>query len=232
LVSATWAVTANHCLDAGFTQARFGSLDNSNGGELVEIAETVPGPNGSDIALVRLASPVGGAPVTIASASPAPGAGITLLGWGQTVSERGDGPPSAVLKELDTTVVEDSACSEQGNTIDGPTELCIQSSPDQTACFGDSGGPAIFNGALIGAASRGSENCGDANAVYVDVTAFASWVQEKIGGTGPTDPPVTSSPAGSPGQTDAPGQTYSPGPTGSGFPERGAWPEDWQRPRW
>jgi hypothetical protein len=223
LVSATWAVTAKHCTEVDLAQARFGSLDYGSGGELVEISDAVTDPNGSDVALIQLSTAVTGTPVTIASSSPEPGTGITLLGWGQTAPEPGGSGPSSSLKQLSTEVVDDSKCS--GGEIDDNTELCIGSTTDQTACYGDSGGPAVVEGMLVGATSRssGSSTCGESDTVYEDLTALRDWITQTIG-SGSEDPPGQTPPSEDPPSEDPPGQT-PPGedPWGQGFPGEDPW---------
>ncbi|HET9658424.1 MAG TPA: trypsin-like serine protease [Kineosporiaceae bacterium] len=213
LVSPTWAVTAKHCLGVPLGQARFGSPDYAAGGQLVAISGSVKAPGSADVALVRLARPVTLTPAAIAPATPAAGAGVTLLGWGQTAPQPGATDASPFLKQLQTQVLPGSSCRGAGRAPKGVAELCIRSSPRQTACYGDSGGPAVVDGLLVGVTSRGSENCGDVNTVYEDVTALQSWIAQTTGaaqgGTGftPPAPPVTTNPTPS-----APPVTTDPTP--------------------
>jgi secreted trypsin-like serine protease len=183
LVSSTWVVTARHCLGGDLAQVRLGSLDHSAGGEVVGIADALTDPNGTDVALLRLSTTATSTPVTIASSSPAPGTGITLLGWGQTAPQPGSSDLSPFLKELQTQVLPDSTCNQQGHRLDDGTELCVESAPDQTACYGDSGGPAVADGALVGITSRGSWTCGDSHTVYEDLTALRGWITNITGAT-------------------------------------------------
>jgi hypothetical protein len=207
LVSPTWAVTAAHCIDPNLGQARFGSSNQSAGGELVGIAEAVQGPDGADIALVRLDGPISVEPAPLAASSPPDGAEAVLLGFGQTTPEQG-GPISPVLKQLLTTVLTDSACADQGIGLNGQTDLCVKATTEETACYGDSGGPAVVNDALVGVTSRGgAATCGTTNVVYTDVTAFSSWIREITQRDtpptpGPSDGDPQSPPAPGPGADD------------------------------
>lgn len=234
LVSSTWAVTAKHCLEADLAQVRFGSLDHSAGGELVRVRTAVTAPSGADVALLQLSTAVAGTPVTVASSSPGPGTAVTLYGWGQTTSSPGTSPASMFLKELQTQVDVDSACGWRG--FDGAAELCIQSTRDQTACYGDSGGPAVVDGMLVGVTSRGSRTCGDANTVYEDLTPLRAWIQQVTGarsgaasggqqgptGTATPEPPAATSPPAMPPAPSVNGP--SPAGTGvSGLHIRGSW---------
>jgi V8-like Glu-specific endopeptidase len=189
LISPQWMVTAAHCVegkDPATTVIRIGSGDRTSGGELIQAAEFVAHPryNGADydIALIKLARPSSMMPASIAGSSPQPGTATRLLGWGQTCPQRGcarRGP--AGLKQLDTTVVDDRNCQE----FNSANELCVGGTTNSTACYGDSGGPALIRSgtgwALAGATSRGgndSSTCGTGNAIYTDVTAFRSWISQ------------------------------------------------------
>ncbi|MFB9305513.1 trypsin-like serine protease, partial [Kibdelosporangium philippinense] len=74
------------------------------------------------------------------------------------------------------------------------SELCVYGTTSATACYGDSGGPALVqaNGGwqLVGATSRSggtNSTCGTGtdNAVYTDVVAYRQWIDSTIGGGEP-----------------------------------------------
>nr|WP_018349150.1 trypsin-like serine protease [Longispora albida] len=200
LLSSQWAVTAAHCtysqsgpLSPSQVSVRFGSNSRSSGGQLSGVSQIIRHPSYQtqyDIALLKLSSSISGAPITIASASPAANTNVRLLGWGQTCPQRGCDQGPDGLKQLDTRIISDSSC--QG--MNTGNELCVYGTTTNTACYGDSGGPALVSSgsgwALVGATSRSGDNnttCGTGNAIYTDVTAFASWISQNTGGT--TTPP-------------------------------------------
>lgn len=198
LISSDWAVTAGHCVldenqqpvDPSLMVLRFGSNDRSSGGQVVGVSKIVvhpeyPSQGTHDIALMQLANPVPLAPAKIAGASPQPGTIVRLLGWGQTCPQPGcQQNAPRILQQLDVRVL--SAGCTAG--FDPSFELCLTGTTNRTACYGDSGGPALVNTpsgvALVGATSRGgSDNpvCGSGNAIYTDVTAFRDFITQATG---------------------------------------------------
>lgn len=193
LISDQWLVTAAHCVQGqSRLNVRIGSPNRSSGGTLATSARLIPHPSyrglpGSyDVALVQLSQPVAGTPVAIADASPAQGSDVRLLGWGQTCPQRGCDQGSEQLKELDTRINPDSMCS---GGFDPSNELCVYSTSQATACYGDSGGPLLVRAGgewrLAGATSRAGANsptCGGGNStIYTDVTAHREWIESTAG---------------------------------------------------
>ncbi|MDA3642684.1 serine protease [Saccharopolyspora indica] len=197
LIDEQWLVTAAHCVDGkkpGDVRYRIGTTDRTSGGELVEPDEFVTHPQskqqqaGYDIALVHLSKPAQAEPVEIASSAPQTGTELHLLGWGQTCATPKCGEPPVQLKELTTTTTEPANCTGSDNPFDSSRELCIDNQEGKaSACYGDSGGPAVVrNGsgyALVGATSRGqAENCTEKPGIYTSVVAHADWISQTTGG--------------------------------------------------
>ncbi|MBT2511489.1 serine protease [Streptomyces sp. ISL-98] len=220
LINSRVMVTAQHCVQGmsspGALTVRIGSNDRSSGGTVAQVAEVVtPGSSsdirGADIALLKLSREVPNSPAEIASAKSGNGAPLHLIGWGQSCPERGcEQEPPRTLKELTTPLQPDSACQE----IVPGRELCVGGTRTDTACFGDSGGPALVDAddrlQLVGATSRAggkSATCGVGNVIYTDVTAFREWIDKNDGPPGSSD---GARPHGRPG-------SRIPG-VGSGFP--------------
>ncbi|MFT9669707.1 S1 family peptidase [Streptomyces rhizosphaericola] len=196
LISPGWMVTALHCtygngaLPPSALRVRIGSNDHLSGGTLASVSQIVRPSNsqsmpGQDIALLRLSSQVANTPVLITATTPPDNTATRLLGWGQTCPQRGcsTGAPR-YLKQLDTKVLPDSSCLGMVNS----RELCIAGTTSNTACYGDSGGPALVNRngrlELAGATSRSGSNsttCGVGGAVYTDVAAWRSWIEQYTG---------------------------------------------------
>ena len=196
LIAPQWVVTAAHCVSGGAnpTQVRLGSLYRSSGGQVISISQKIVHPGystsningGNDIALLKLASPVSGiTPISIAASAPGANTAVRLYGWGQTTPQQGGDRGSEQLKQLDTQIIASSNCA---NYRTG--DLCVRGSTSATACYGDSGGPAIVGGALVGATSRAGGNnttCGPTNAIYTSVVYFKSWISQYVSTTPPGD---------------------------------------------
>ncbi|PWV73208.1 Trypsin [Prauserella marina] len=193
LVSATWVVTAAHCVRGRVpdkVSARIGSNDRTTGGEQAKVAEIVTHPDydpdgaGGDIALVRLASPAKAAPIALGSDAPV-GTATRLLGWGQTCPERGCGESPARLRQLDTSIVDPAGCT---GTFSAAVELCT-GNPEGSkgACYGDSGGPQITKAGerwrLLGVSSRpGNDDstCATSPSIYTSAFAYADWIDQYV----------------------------------------------------
>lgn len=187
LISPQWMVTAAHCVEGKnpvTTRIRIGSTDRTSGGELVRARRFIIHPAYAgvdfDIALVELEVPTGLPPAPIAQASPYPGTQVRLLGWGQTCPRWGCAMGLPIqLRQLDTAVTDDANCQE----FNSANELCLAGTTTATACYGDSGGPALVRDGMVwslaGVTSRGGDDsptCGTGNAIYTDVTAFKPWI--------------------------------------------------------
>jgi len=200
LIDKQWLVTAAHCVEgqqpSGF-QYRINTPDRTNGGEIGTPDKFVVNPKYDpqntgdyDIALVHLAKPVQAEPIKISGTSPKPGTDVREIGWGLTCGTRGCGEPPQKLQELDTKTVDGAQCTSQESPFDDQRELCMDNHGGQaSACYGDSGGPAVVkegNGfALVGATSRGqTANCPDKPGIYTNVVAHTDWIKQTIGSGG------------------------------------------------
>jgi secreted trypsin-like serine protease len=175
LVAARSVVTAAHCAsertpvgvqptaprDLRVVAGRTDLRDTGTGRDVPVVRVWVrPGfqdvTGGGDVAVLTLAAPLPGAlPLVDAddTASYAPGTSADVLGWGRTGEQD---PPSPVLREVRVPVVADADCARQDQGYDAASMVCA-GVPEggRDACEGDSGGPMVVGGRLVGVVSWG-----------------------------------------------------------------------------
>jgi hypothetical protein len=161
-------LTAGHCVgverESRVRAARrffviTGDADVSDYGvsEISLVSRAIPFPTFNsqilvgDAALLVLSTPVAAPPIRLASASDpsliAPDTPISVTGWGLTHGSSFVAPSQ--LHSGSMTIEPTETCHREG-AFDAPAQqFCAQdlSPPHVTACFGDSGGPAIATGA-------------------------------------------------------------------------------------
>lgn len=193
LIHPRWVVTAAHCVNGYSAFVRVGSVDRTAGGQVIAVTQRIIHPQynaataANDIALLQLATPaVGIAPIPVATAAPGVGSTLHQMGWGSTVSTGNGG--SQFLQQVNTNVLPLTNCSR--NT--GAGSLCVAGNNVASACWGDSGGPALFNGALVGAVSGTGNPFGNPvacnmNVLYANVANYRNWIYQWV----PADRPLT-----------------------------------------
>ncbi|MEU4083250.1 trypsin-like serine protease [Streptomyces aureus] len=122
----------------------------------------------NDIAIITLANPVSAKPIRMTTsgdtASYASGTKGTLYGWGRTTSTTQD--ISETLKTATLPINSDTTCKTTygtdfvaGHMVCAGTKATGTDAGTTTACNGDSGGPLIVNGRIVGVVSWGVEDC-------------------------------------------------------------------------
>ena len=155
VIAADWVLTAAHCVPDGQAKGLsvvMGTVDNSDGsGERRQVAQVLVHPaydadaSTSDVALLRLSSPTSVAPIALATAADdaleAPGAPVTVTGWGDQTPLLGGGLLTTNrLREVDLSVVGDDDCAAANGGFDAATGVCAEGFL-KDSCQGDSGGP-------------------------------------------------------------------------------------------
>merc|ERR1711981_473445 len=205
-----WVLTAAHCFywngvqditDPASVTITLGEHDRSITSETLLTKTVTPdkiiihesydpfSKNINDLALLRLPSDIDlnvYTPVCL----PAQGEDYTdqkvwVYGWG-SLSEGGS--TSAILQELEITVVDDSVAQPKFLLSDAQLDAMVFAGGEEgkDACQGDSGGPLSYdnNGQheLEGATSWGLGCAREGYpGVYTEISAFRNWIDDKIG---------------------------------------------------
>ncbi|XP_077170993.1 serine protease 27-like [Paroedura picta] len=213
LISNDWVVTAAHCFQPNSHPSQFNvllganTLENSWPHKLsIGVGEIIRNPRyageatSGDIALVRLARPVGFTNYIIPICLPAasvhfpPGMKCWVTGWGD-ISEGQDLPAPKKLQKLLVPIIDTQTCRRL-YSIDMGQNLPPKNIQDdmmcagyaegmKDTCKGDSGGPLMCKinkeWLLAGIVSWG-EGCAERNrpGVYIRLTAYQGWIRWHI----------------------------------------------------
>uniref|UniRef100_A0A023EM71 Putative serine-type enodpeptidase n=1 Tax=Aedes albopictus TaxID=7160 RepID=A0A023EM71_AEDAL len=192
LITAKWVLTAAHCVISGNQVAHpslmvvlAGTVYLNRGGVLRTVRRIIPhegyGNHQNDIAVMELqqAYQLGSSISTIAlwRTEVPTGSNVIIIGWGRLYT---GGPISNVLQYNWATTLPKLACAREYGIIFGL--LCLSTSVNNGACFGDSGGPAVYNNQLVGVSSFGStKGCGSfIPDVYALVSDYVQWIESRI----------------------------------------------------
>ncbi|ABY23029.1 serine protease, trypsin family [Renibacterium salmoninarum ATCC 33209] len=125
------------------------------------------------MALVELAQPTDTPTATLGSTTPSIGAKGNIYGWGR---ETPTGPASPVLKTASVKVTGYGSDNAGGPSVrfNGISGSCWK---------GDSGGPLIVGGKVVGVASTSSNGGSNPQGAcdYVDVAKGLSWIKDVAG---------------------------------------------------
>lgn len=199
----TAAVTGAHCVTADDGTAlpthlfrlRVGSPMHNAGGTLVDVRKIVvhpdwawgqgPGPV-ADVAVLVPATPLPVSGIAITEYRTA--TTVRILGWGSTKTS-GEGPLPDMVQELDTLLLDRSACAGDAGLPITAGEVCVNGGNGAGACFGDSGGPALQRNragtawTVLGGASRETApTCGTNPVIYTDLRAYRTFIHDAITG--------------------------------------------------
>jgi len=151
--------------------------------------------------LIKLSQPSSALPLQCNTQSvvPANGELVKTIGFGAT-SE--NGPVSDVLMEVDVNVIDFGACNAASDlTVADDCMICAGvAGGGKDSCYGDSGGPLLYNGELVGIVSWGTGECAEDGkpGVYTRVSAVDDFIHQGIcdlSANPPSDCPIKTLPS-------------------------------------
>ncbi|KAG7376159.1 hypothetical protein PHYPSEUDO_014199 [Phytophthora pseudosyringae] len=109
-----------------------------------------------------------------------PGTMATVLGWGMVNSDTS----SQTLRVVDFGIITNEKCDETYNdaTVVDDSVMCAGDGNGKDSCDGDSGGPLIANGTVVGIVSSGAVNCGELPGTYARVSYASDFIDEILNG--------------------------------------------------
>lgn len=162
---------------------RAGSTDRLRGGVLVNVKSIIAhedyGNFLNDVALLRLSQPLilskNIQPIRLATKEVPSGSSVIISGWGR-VKPGGDIPRE--LKWNTLSAISRSECQEAINW-DSDALICLAHTPNNGACHGDSGGPALYEGEVVGIAGFVTGGCASENPDgYAKVFYHVDWIKK------------------------------------------------------
>ncbi|XP_048865389.1 hepatocyte growth factor-like [Brienomyrus brachyistius] len=200
LIREEWVLTDRQCFSScvpdlseyrvwmGFH--RFNDSDrNVSTKQDLKIASVVCGPEGSNLALLRLSQQallsdhVRTIQLPVAGCAVEEGTTCSMYGWGETKGTGYEG----VMKVVELPVVSNKACHDfhQGNLHIGDNKMCAGGRKDEGVCERDYGGPLVCkegqSKAVLGVSIHG-RGCARAGrpAVFVSVPFYAEWIHKVL----------------------------------------------------
>ncbi|GAA6224861.1 complement factor D-like [Lates japonicus] len=204
VVADQWVMTAVHCMPNG-PNGRKVVLGVHSLSEPEETKQTFdilelhnhpdynPLNYDNDIALIKLDRPFEASEAVKAveflragGTNPGPSAEVDTAGWG-SLDNLGSRPDK--LKEVVIEVVSSARCSRSDyygrkftdNMICAHKvcpDPCDQPYKKEDTCDGDSGGPLLFNGTVVGITSNGGKKCGQIKkpGIYTIISHYTQWI--------------------------------------------------------
>ncbi|XP_004520155.1 trypsin alpha-like [Ceratitis capitata] len=183
IITQNHILTAAHCVDGDeAVSIRAGTTIFKVGGVVKMVSNVTMHPEYSayhnDIAILELESALEFNPfiksIPLATSSIPKGATVTVSGWGLMLHNR-----HAFLLQYDTEyTISHGECVKRLHYL-ADSMCCFVNPASHGVCSGDSGGPAVLNGKLVGVASYVVGFCGSKYPdVFTDVFVAREWILE------------------------------------------------------
>ncbi|XP_059474617.1 trypsin-1-like, partial [Neocloeon triangulifer] len=198
IISETFVLTASHCVDGrspSDLSVRSGSV-NVNDGTRHQVTNIIMHESydaldswNNDIAILEVATPFvygpNEQPITLPNQGdePAVGSAATVIGWGRIAN---GGSLSTALKEVVIEIRDQTLCQSVYNGIGYdvyPGQICADVPEGNLgSCNGDSGGPLLVDGVVVGLVSWAS-GCATPGypTVYNRVAYYRDWINQQTG---------------------------------------------------
>ncbi|XP_013112888.1 serine protease SP24D [Stomoxys calcitrans] len=194
IISRNYVLTAAHCVgaedengvyhvdDASYFTIRAGSTNRLMGGVIKQVVEVIVHENYgnfiNDVALLKLETPLiysqNVQAIPLASAEVPVGSTVGISGWGR-LKTNGDIPMKLQYNSLEA--ISKLKCFTS-ILMSSDALICLAHQAGNGACNGDSGGPATFNGELVGVAGFVVGGCGTNNPDgYAKVFYHRDWIK-------------------------------------------------------
>ncbi|KAL5277041.1 hypothetical protein ACFFRR_002332 [Megaselia abdita] len=188
IISSKFLLTAAHCVEnikATDLYIRAGSIYNNEGGVLINVVRTIIHEKYRkpkfDVALLELDYPLEFDNdinfIPLATEEVQRGEAVIISGWGLQ-SEKGQIPDRLQWNTL--TALSKKQCRRNFGK-NSKAILCLGHASGQSACYGDSGGPATYNDRLVGVSNFGVDKCGSESPNgYAKVFFYHDWIIEQV----------------------------------------------------
>ncbi|XP_053949116.1 serine protease SP24D-like [Anastrepha ludens] len=195
IISENFILTAAHCVVVGngiepyparYFQVRVGSIQRAAGGKLLQLKRIIVnktyGNFLNDVALLELEQPLvftdNIKAIEMASEEVPSGEDVGISGWGRLYTG-GPIPHRLQFNTLKALNTEECDASIQ---MGHDSIICLAHQADNGACNGDSGGPATYEGKLVGVAGFVVNGCGSTYPDgYAKVAYHRDWIRSYIG---------------------------------------------------
>ncbi|KAM4624846.1 complement factor D [Polymixia lowei] len=208
LIADQWVMTAAHCLPTGpngrtVVLGAHSLTELEDTKQTFEILQVHNHPDFSssnydnDIALIKLDRQIVASEAVAAvkylrggGVNPGVGAEVEAAGWGSVNNLEGR---TDKLKELFIEVVSPARCGRSDyygrrftNNMQCAYKLCPKPCTEeyktQDTCDGDSGGPLLYNGVVVGITSNGGKKCGQVKkpGIYTVISHYTEWIDNTL----------------------------------------------------